>query len=201
MRRFCFLLLLLSLVGCEQRISDDDDSSSGDFLRLQAFTLVEPAEGSLQGFLRWLYLEEDPSQVEEPAVRCEVWEELNLTARAPDDSCSDCDYQFEGRATVEEGGSTTCEDVDWNERDFSLAFGPLWAFDSDVTALGEEGYSHAVQSRWSPDLGESEGFQLMFAAEPKVWAPDEGGGVLGSGVDDVLSGQHELLCLYFWELD
>lgn len=199
LHRVVIATLALSLLGCTQRVDGGDGTADGEFLRMQAFSLVQPEEGRLRGFIRWMFVDKDPSQVDEPDATCEIWEELDLFAVEVADSCLGCDYQFEGRARVEDETSTTCTDVDWSERSFSLAWGPISGQDADVAALADEGYSHAVHTRWSPELGESEGFQLLFAAKPSEWDADEPGGA-GTGPDDVLAGQHELLCLFYWEL-
>ena len=197
--RVAIAALLTCLLGCAQRVDGGDGSSDGEFLRMQAFSLVQPEEGRLRGFVRWMFVSQDPSQVSEPEATCEIWEELDLFAVEVSDSCLDCEYQFEGRAKVEDETSTTCSDVDWDQRSFSLAWGPLSSQEAAVAALVDDGYGHAVHTRWSPELGESEVFQLLFAAKPSEWDAGEAGGA-GSGADDVLAGQHELLCLYYWEL-
>jgi hypothetical protein len=197
--RVAIALLVVGLLGCEQRVDDGSGSSDGEFLRMQGFSIVAPEEGRLRGFMRWMFLEQDPASVDDPTVSCEIWEELDLYAVEVDDACPECEYQFEGRAQVEDNTSTTCTDVDWSQRSFTLGWGPLASQDPEVAALADEGYSHAVHTRWSPELGESEGFQSLFAAKPNEWEADEAGGE-GTGADEVLAGQHELFCLFFWEL-
>ncbi len=197
LHRVAILGVLCCLLGCDQRV--EGSSGSGEYLAMQGFSLVEPQDGRLRGFVRWMFTSQDPSVVADPDVTCEIWEELDLVAVEVSDACVGCEYQFEGRARVEDEASTTCDDVDWEQRAFTLAWGPLPADDPDVAALADDGYTHGVQTRWSPELGESEGFQMLFAAKPKEWEPDEPGGE-GSGSDEVLAGQHELFCLYYWEL-
>lgn len=198
LHRVALALLCVALLGCEQRV-DGGGSAEGEFLRMQGFSLVQPEDGRMRGFLRWLFVDEDPDQVDDPNVTCEIWEELDLVAVEVSDGCPDCEYQFEGRARVEDETSTTCTDVDWDQRTFALGWSPIdTASDDQVAALADEGYTHAISTRWSPDLGESEGFQTLFAAKPNEWEPDEPGGE-GTGPDEVLAGQHELLCLFFWE--
>jgi hypothetical protein len=197
LHRVALLAALSCLLGCNQRV--DGGAADGEFLRLEGFSLVVPADGRLRGFVRWMFTDQDPSSVADPAATCEIWEELDLYVVSVEDSCPDCDYQFEGTATVEDSASTTCEDVSWARRSFTLAWGALTAGDPALAALADDGYTHAVHTRWSPELGESEGFQTLFAARPMEWEPDEPGGA-GSGPNEVLQGQHELTGLYYWEL-
>jgi hypothetical protein len=184
------------LAGCAQRI-DGGSSSSGDYLRLQGFTLVDPDAGTLDGFLRWLVLDADPEQVDEPDVQCEIWERLALNSVAPDAGCVDCGYQFEGQAAIVDE-DTTCV-ADWGDRSFSLGFGDIADADEEVAALADDGFTHFVSSRWSPDLGTSEGFQTLFTGQPEAWAPDLGDAGTGSG--EALAGEHELWCLFYWDVE
>ncbi len=195
MRRFVLLLLVASLAGCPTPVPEGPVESN--FLRLQGFVSVDADAGSLEGFLRWIYVADDPGEFDEPRTDCEVWEYVDLAAVEPDDSCSGCTDQFDGTATIE-AGDTTCDDADWPERAFTIAFAAIGSMDEpDRTELAAEGYTHAVSTRWSPEIGDSQGFQDLFAAEPDQWAPDAG----EAGEVDSVDGQYHLLCRYFWELD
>lgn len=184
-------LLLVLAAGCQQRIGGGD----GDYLQLQGFTLVDPDEGRLRGFLRWAFVTADPSRVDEPTARCETWEALDLHAVAPVAACPDCAFQFEGEAAVDD---SDCDDVTWTRRAFSLGFAPFDAVDDTLGGLEADGYVWAVLSRWSPDLGTSEGFQGLFGAKPEVW--DDSSGALGSGADEALAGEHILDSAWYWDL-
>jgi len=184
------------LAGCG--VIQQPSELAPNFLQLQSFVAVDSTEESLEGFLRWLYVADDPGIFPEPGVYCEVWEHLLLSSTEPSEHCIGCVSQFDGVATVDPDSETTCEDVGWTQRDFSLAFGSLELVEEpDRSALQEDGYSHAVFSRWSPDLGWSQGFQELFAATPELWAPEEG--ELG-GTDEAVEGQYELFSLYYWDL-
>lgn|GEM_PF-1785184 len=189
------LLLALSAMGCAQRI--DNGTTAGDYLRLQAFSMVDADDGSLDGFLRWLVLDANPEEVEEPDVQCEIWERLELSSVAVEDACVDCGFQFEGTAAIVDE-DTTCT-ADWSERPFSLGYGDIADSEDDVAALSEDGFTHFVSSRWSPDLGTSEGFQTLFTGKPEAWATDLG--EAGTGAGEALAGQHELWCLFYWDVE
>lgn len=186
-----WLSLLLGAAGCDQRLAGGD----GEFLRLQGFTDVDPNSGQLTGFLRWVFLDADPSEVQEPGTRCEIWERLELGTVAVEPACPGCDFQFEGQATLDDDTDCAADVADWNSREFTLAFGPL-AGPDEIEALDPDQFTHAVSTRWSPDLGVSDGFQTLFGARPDAWSD----GPEGSGTGDPLEGQHELYCAFFWDL-
>lgn len=190
--RSLVLGVALAAAGCNQQIGSDGD---GEFLTLDAYTLVDAKTGSLQGFLRWSFVDADPSRVDEPGLRCETWERLDLASVAPAAACPACSYQFAGEASVDE---TTCSDVDWSRRAFDLGFAPLDSVDAPLADYADDGYAWAVLTRWSPDLGSSDGFQPLFAATPEAWDPESG--AAGSGPGEPLQGEHELHSAWFWDL-
>lgn len=189
------LLAVLLLVGCATPVPEGPIEAN--FLRLQGFISVSADPGALEGFLRWIYVADDPAEFDEPRADCEVWEFLDLVAVEPDDACSGCSDQFDGTARIE-AGDTTCDDATWAERPFTLAFAAIGSMDEpDRTELAQDGFSHAVSTRWSPEIGDSQGFQDLFAAEPDQWAPDAG----EAGETESVDGEYHLLCRYYWELD
>ena len=195
MARLLLFAMALGLLGCPAPVPEGDVEPN--FLRLQGFVSVDVDATTLQGFLRWIYVAADPIEFEEPRTDCEIWEYLDLVAIEPDPACGDCTHQFDGTAEVQGEPDTTCTGVEWSNREFSLAFGGMDLVDEpDRTTLSEQGYTFGVQTRWSPDLGASEGFQPLFVAESDAWAPDDG----EAGSTDELDGQYHLYCRYFWDL-
>jgi hypothetical protein len=189
-------LALLLLAGCAGAVQQNGEVEP-NYLRLASYVSIDADAGALEGFVRWIYEADDPSVFDEPRSYCEVWEYLELEAVEPDPACAECTDQYEGTATLEGEPDTTCEDVSWSPRDFTLAFGPLGLIDDpDRTTLEEEGYDFSVQTRWSPDLGVSEGFQALFAATPEQWAPDAG----EAGSTDSIDGQYRLFSRFYWDV-
>ena len=109
-----------------------------------------------------------------------------------DPACRDCSHQYEGTATIDADDSS-CPDADWAPWTFTYAFGPLG--DTEEMAVWEEqGYTHQVSTRWSPDLGDTQGFQAMFVAIPDGW---DGG---PEGAAGAPSGQYSMGALHYWDL-
>jgi len=123
MTRIPALLLVLALAGCAGPVQQTGDVAP-NYLRLQGFAQVDGSAGTLVGFLRWIYVADDPSQFDQARTDCEIWEYLDLVSTAPVEACGGCTDQFEGTAEVE-AGDTTCDDVDWTSREFTLAFGAM----------------------------------------------------------------------------
>ncbi|MCP4872481.1 MAG: hypothetical protein GY898_27630 [Proteobacteria bacterium] len=194
MRLLLALAAVAMLVGCPQPMPSGDVEPN--YLRLQSFVSVDAGAGSLEGFLRWIYVADDPEEFETPREACEVWELLELERVEPGEACLDCTDQFDGTASLVDE-DTTCDDADWEPRSFTMAFGPLDLIDEpDFSDLDSQGYDFSVHTRWSPELGDSQGFQDLFAANGEQWASDTG----EAGSTDSVEGQYHLFCRYFWEL-
>ncbi len=194
MIRPALLASLLLLTACPQ--PRQDGPVEPNYLRLQSFVVVDGDAGELEGFLRWMYVADDPATFEEPREACETWELLQLERTAPDEACLGCTDQFEGTAEVV-AEDTTCDDADWGPRNFTMAFGPLDLIEEpDFSELDGQGYDFSVHTKWSPELGDSQGFQDLFAAEPEAWAD-----VAGAGSTDAVDGEYRLFCRYFWDLN
>ena len=137
MRQVLFLLLLLG-VGCAQSIDvPEEPPLAPNFLRLQSWSAVSADGLAADGFVRWVYLADDPSTTPKPREYCEIWEQLELD-RIDSAVCPGCTDVWEGTATVEVDQGT-CLDVDWSSRSFGLGFGQLADAPDDVSGLGEDG--------------------------------------------------------------
>jgi hypothetical protein len=169
---------------------------AANFLRLQSWVAVDPVAGSARGHLRWLYVADDPAVTAEPRPFCENWELLELSAAAsPDPACPSCLVEWTGTASIEaEEGN--CADAAWDPRPMTLAFAPLPGSDVDAAELADAGFVFAAYSRWSPDLGDTQGYQGLFAAEPEQWTAEDA--PLGTSPDP--SGEYHLFCRYYWDL-
>jgi len=191
-----FLLVVAGLLaGCPAPQPEGDVEPN--YLRLQSFVSVDAEAGALDGFLRWIYVADDPEEFAEPREACEVWELLELSRVEPGEACLDCSDQFDGTATIVEE-DTTCDDAAWAPRPFTMAFGALDLIDEpDFSDLETQGYDFSVHTRWSPELGDSQGFQDLFAADSEQWATDTG----EAGSTDSVDGQYHLFCRFFWELN
>jgi hypothetical protein len=147
--------------------------------------------GEVDGFLRWVYGSTDPAGDLEAGPDCETWERLELVPVPVDDACDGCTHQYQGTATLD-ADAGTCGDArdPWT---FTYAFGPLGAGD-EMAVWADRGFTHQVHTRWSPDLGETQGFQALFVAIPDAWdsGPD------GSSGDP--QGQYALDSLHYWDL-
>lgn len=195
MRALAWVAALAVLAGCPAPQPSGDVEPN--FLRLQSFVAVDAEAGTLEGFLRWIYVADDPEEFETPREACEVWELLELDRVEPGEACLDCTDQFDGTAALVEE-DTTCDDSDWDPREFTLAFGPMSLIDEpDRSDLESQGYDFSVHTRWSPELGDSQGFQDLFAADGEQWAEDSG----QAGSSDSVDGQYHLFCRFFWELN
>ena len=190
------LALPVLLLGCASAVQQTGDPAP-NYLQLAAYVSVDRDAGSLEGFLRWIYQTDDPVAFDDPRPFCEVWEHLDLGVVDLDPACGGCTDQFEGTAAVLGEPETTCDGVDWSDRPFTLTFGPLDLIEEpDRATLEEDGFTHGAQTRWSPDLGSSEGFQPLFAATPDQWEPDAG----EAGSAETIDGQYELFCRYYWDV-
>lgn len=196
MRQVLFLLLLLG-VGCAQSIDvPEEPPLAPNFLRLQSWSAVSADGLAADGFVRWVYLADDPSTTEEPREYCEIWEQLELD-RVDSAVCPGCTDVWEGTATVEVDQGT-CLDVDWSSRSFGLGFGQLADAPDDVSGLGEDGFTHAVYTRWAPDTGDRDGYEALFVAKPERWSSDVA--PIGTSGDRPVAGDYAMDCLYFWDL-
>lgn len=195
MRKIAPLLIVL-FAGCAQGVEQTGDPAP-NYLQIAGYVQVDREGGVLEGFLRWIYQADDPLAFEDPRTFCEVWEYLDLATVDVDPACAGCMGQFDGQAEVLGEPETTCDGVDWSLRSFTLAFGPMDLIEEpDRTTLSDDGYVFGAQTRWSPDLGTSEGFQSLFAARPDNWEPEEG----EAGSPEQVDGQYELFCRYYWDV-
>ncbi len=196
MRATLLLTVALALSGCTQTISEGDPlPMAPNFLRLQSWVAVSADSAAAQGFLRWVYLADDPGTTDEPREYCDVWEQLDL-ARVDAASCAGCADLWEGTATVEvdEG---TCLGVDWSARGFSLGFGALDGVPEDVAPNADEGHSHGVFVNWAPDVGDLTSYEALFTAQPERWSSEVAPiGTTGSPA----AGDYSLFCLYYWDV-
>ncbi len=182
-------LLVACLLGSACAPAGETCVDGPCWLTLQSWVTI--AGDDVDGFLRWVYVSEDPASDEFTATAdCEIWERLALAPAAVDPACRDCTHQFEGTATIDADDST-CADADWAPWAFTYAFGPLG---EDHQSWAERGYTHHVQTRWSPDLGDTQGFQSLFVATPESW---DGG---SPGDDGDPAGEYALDALHFWDL-
>ncbi len=193
-------LLALSAVlglGCTQNLNAPEELPlAPNFLRLQSWLAVSADGLAADGFLRWVYLADDPSVAEEPREYCEVWEQLALD-RVDSAGCAGCTDLWEGTATVEVDQGT-CLDVDWDERAFGMGYGQLDSAPEDVAALESDGFTHAVYTRWSPDTGDGDSYEPMFVAQPERWSSETA--PIGASGDRPVAGDYGMECLYFWDL-
>jgi len=192
--RLASALLLAVLAGCAQTL-DDGLQPGPNFLRLQGWVAVSADGEATAGFLRWVYLQEDPTAVPEPTEHCEVWEQLDL-ARSAATACSGCSDVWTGTAVVEVDGAT-CDGVDWTERTIGVGFGPMGAAPADVAALEADGYTHAVYLDWAPDRGNLTGFEPLFVAKPERWSSDVA--PIGTAGTEAVAGDYALTALYYWD--
>lgn len=195
--RALLLAAVLALAGCTQTISPVDELPlAPNFLRLQSWVAVSADGVATEGFLRWLYMADDPTQTDEPREYCEVWEQLDLLSVDPA-ACPGCTNLWEGTATVEDE-DTTCLGVDWSDRAFSIGFGSLESAPDDVAAMGDEGYTHAVYVDWAPDEGDLGQHEALFVAEPERWSSETA--PIGTSGDTPVAGDYHLFCLYYWDV-
>lgn len=197
MRATLLLALAIASAGCTQTIGEGDPlPMAPNFLRLQSWLAVSADSLAAEGFLRWVYLADDPSTAEEPREYCEVWEKLEL-AQVDAAPCAGCSVLWEGVATVEVD-DVTCLGVDWSDRAFSLGFGGIDGLSEDVTAPDDAAYTHAVHVDWAPDVGDLSAHEALFVAEPERWSSETA--PIGTSGDDPVAGDYHLACLYFWDV-
>lgn len=181
-------VVCLLVSGCETPA----ETCEGGPCWLQLESWVSVADGGeVDGFLRWVYVSEEPGGDMQPTADCEVWERLALAPVELDPACRDCTHEYLGTASIDADDST-CTDATWEPWTFTYAFGPIE--DAALQEWSEQGYTHQVQTRWSPDLGDTQGFQSLFVATPESW---DGGSPGGSGAP---SGEYALVPLHFWDL-
>ena len=180
---------ILFLAGCPT--PEGETCEDGPcWLELQSWLSVDEA-GAADGFLRWVYGSVDPEADLEATADCETWERLVFSPVPVDPACRGCTHQFDGTATID-ADDTTCGDATWDPWSITYAFGPLDGEDQGIWA--EQGFTHTVQTRWSPDLGDTQGFQSLFVAIPEVWD----GGTAGS--EGTPAGEYALEALHFWDV-
>jgi len=198
--RALLLTLIVALGGCTQTIGEGDPLPlAPNFLRLQSWVAVAADGNANEGFLRWLYLADDPTTMEEgedPREYCEVWEKLELD-RVDAASCVGCTDLWDGVASVVDE-DTTCLGVDWTDRAYSLGFGALDSAPEDVAAMASEGYTHAVYVDWAPDVGDLSGHEALFVAEPERWSSDTA--PIGTSGGQPVAGDYHLFSLYYWDV-
>lgn len=192
--RWVPLALAIIVGGCAQTL-DDALPDGPNFLRLQSWVTVAPDGATTAGFIRWVYLVDDPSVAEAPAEHCEIWEQLDLT-RAGSAGCEACSDVWDGTATVEVD-EATCVGVDWSERAIGVGFGPMGAAPAEVAAMEAEGFTHAVYLNWAPDRGDLAAYEALFVAQPEQWS--SGVAPLGATGTDAVAGDYGLTSLYFWD--
>jgi len=180
--------VLVASTGCPDPVETCSDGPC--WLELQSWVSIDES-GTAGGFLRWLYVSTDPTAEVVAEPDCEVWERLALDPVPVDEACGGCTHQFAGTAALDIDDSTCSVSRDpWT---FVYAFAPLDGNEA-LESWGREGYTHEVQTRWSPDLGETQGFQSLFVATPEAW--DEG----PAGASDEPRGEYALESLHYWDL-
>ena len=195
--RTLLLLLVVALSGCTQTISEVEELPlAPNFLRLQSWIAVSADGNATAGFLRWLYVADNPTTTEEPREYCEVWEQLELS-RVDAAPCPSCTDLWEGTATVEDA-DTTCLGVDWSDRAFSLGVGAIESAPEDVAAMADDGFTHAAWVDWAPDVGDLPAHEALFAAEPERWSSETA--PIGTSGGEPVAGDYHLFCLYFWDV-
>jgi hypothetical protein len=185
--------IALMVSGCAQSI--DETPLAPNYLQLEGWLAVPEGGASAEGFLRWGYVADDPKDVDEPRLYCEIWERLELVAVEPGD-CASCAVRWDGLASVE-GDLTDCLDVDWSQRAFGLGFGPLDAGGAAVAALGET-FTHAVWGDWAPDAGALSAWESLYAATPERWSGDDA--PIGTSGDADVAGDYRLQSAYYWDV-
>ncbi len=190
-------ILLLGLVLATGCVTSDDEELplAANFLRLQSWIAVDEPARTARGHLRWVYVADDPTVVEEPREFCEAWELLDLVGTTPDPACPSCVAEWTGTASLEED-DLSCSNATWAPRAMTLAFGPLVGSEIDDPELQDAGFLFAGYSKWSPDLGETQGYQALFAAEPEAWTDPEA----PLGVAGTPAGEYHLFCTSYWDL-
>jgi hypothetical protein len=116
-----------------------------------------------------------------------------------DANCLDCTDQWTGTATVDSEASD-CSDVDWSSRGFTLASQPIESASEGLSIYAADGFTHGVRTKWSPETGDSQGFQDLFVAEPQLWASDQPDPI-GTGAGEPPAGQYHLYCVSYWQLN
>lgn len=186
--------LALVIGGCA--VEEEPAPLAANFLRLQAWVVAGP-EGA-EGYLRWLYVADDPAVTAEPREFCDLWEYLDLPlAPAADPACVGCEALFEGTAVID-ADRDTCADATWGERTFRLGFAPIAGSEVESSALVDAGFTHAAATSWSPDLGETQGFQWLFAGEPQAWTSAEA--PLGTPSGQAPAGEYHLYGVHYWDV-
>ena len=190
----CLAAATLAVGGCSQTL-DDNLTPGPNFLRLQSWVAVSADGATTAGFIRWVYLVDDPSSTDEPVEHCEIWEQLDLD-RASTAGCDACSDVWTGTATVEVD-EATCAGVDWSERAIGLGFGPMGAAPAEVVAMEADGFTHAVYLNWAPDRGDLPSYEALFVAQPERWSNDVA--PLGTSGAAAVSGDYGPTSLYFWD--
>lgn len=186
--------MIASCAGAE----DEALPFAPNFLRLQSWVQADAVNLTLQGYLRWSYVADDPSVTAEPRENCETWEYLDLQAAAEiDAACLGCEALWSGSAAIDDA-QNTCSTSTWEPRSFTLAFAPLVGSSVESEELVDAGFTHAVATRWSPDLGETQGYQWLFAAEPQAWTDE--GGTPGTPSGQAPAGEYHLFGHWYWDV-
>jgi len=197
MRAFLICLAALVGLGCTQSIDTPPDGGlAPNYLQLQSWLAVSSDGLAADGFLRWVYLADDPTGTSEPGEYCEIWERLDL-ARVEASVCPGCTDVWTGTATVDLD-QATCLDVSWSNRTLGMGFGQLAAAGEDVAAREDDGFTHAAYMDWAPDVGDLEGFEPMFVATPERWSNDTA--PIGTSGDRPVAGDYGMECLYYWDV-
>lgn len=197
MRFALSLVLFLSTLSCTQNIDvPGEETMAPNFLRLQSWLAVSSDGLAAEGFLRWVYLADDPAEVEDAREYCEIWERLDLV-RIDSFECAECTDVWDGVATVEVDRAT-CIDVSWDSRAIGLGFGAITDGPEDVVTLESQGFTHAVYLDWSPDQGDMDGYEGLFVARPERWSNDAA--PIGTSGGRPVAGDYSMDCLYYWDI-
>ncbi len=194
------LLGMLTLVGCEGGVgsSASTPATTASYLTLEGFISLD--QGVSDGFLRWSYLADNPSEFDDPREVCEAWEELSgvrdqslLTA-----DCPSCKETYRLDTTLAQTSCTGSLAEGYDAREWILGFAPIaTAADKAVQDLEGQGFTHVVYSSWAPD-GTTHPLEAIFVALPLVWSG--GTGTAGADTATGITGEFELFSFYYWEL-
>jgi hypothetical protein len=194
--RTLLLIAVLLGSGCTQTVDPGDEPNAPNFLRLQSWAAVSADGLAAEGFLRWVYLADDPLASEAPREYCEIWERLDL-ARVVNEGCPACTDVWAGTATVDLD-QATCLDVSWSERALGLGFGRFADAGEDIASHSEDGFTHAVYMDWAPDEGDLPAYEALFVATPERWSSETA--PIGASGDRPVAGDYAMECLYFWDV-
>lgn len=197
MRFALILVLFLSTLSCTQNIDTPAEATMApNYLRLQSWLAVSADGLAAEGFLRWVYLADDPVEADDSREYCEIWERLDLD-RIDSSGCPECTDVWEGSATVE-ADRATCIDVSWDNRAIGMGFGEITEASKDVAPMESEGFTHAVYLDWAPDEGDIDGYEGLFVAKPERWSNDSA--PVGTSGDRPVAGDYAMDCLYYWDV-